>query len=83
MPTEGGMKIAIGEQVIPILNIYAPSGNNKKTEREKNFATDLLYYLRHNADNIIFGGDFNCITSLRDVSNVNENLIPKSLISLM
>ena len=67
---------------ILLLNVYAPSGTDKKREREQLFDSDILYFLRNNISNIIMGGDWNCITSPRDCSNSENDLMSKSLLSL-
>ena len=70
------LRVRIGEQLLFLLNVYAPSGTGKKKERE-DFFEGLCYYLRHNVDNIIFGGDFNSVVNARDVSTGDEKLISK------
>ena len=67
---------------ILLLNVYAPSGTDKKREREQLFGSDILYFLRNNISHIIMGGDWNCITSMRDCSNPNDELLSKSLLTL-
>ena len=66
-----------------LLNVYVPSGTNKKKEREEFFNQKILFYLRHNIDNIIFGGDFNCITSPSDCSTGKDNMCSKALKNLI
>ena len=51
---------------LQLINVYAPSGNDKKLDREELFKNDLLYYCRNNLQNLIIGGDWNAITSQRD-----------------
>jgi exonuclease III len=43
-----------------IVNIYAPSGAEKKNERENFYNTDLTYILTTTQAEIILAGDFNC-----------------------
>ena len=64
---------------LQLINVYAPSGNDKKLDREELFKNDLLYYCRNNLQNLIIGGDWNAITSQRDCSNPENNLLSKSL----
>ena len=72
------LKIKLGEKILQLLNVYAPSGSSKRRERDM-FFDNLLYYLRHNVDNIIFAGDFNCITHVKDVSTMDKTAISKKL----
>ena len=69
--------------MIPLLNVYAPSGTNKKQEREDFFSQKILYYLRHNVENLVFGGDFNCVVSPKDTSSTNDRLVSNSLSNLI
>ena len=62
------VKMAIGKNRLHILNIYAPSGSKFQKEREDFFKHEILYYLRNNLNNTILGGDFNCITNVKDKS---------------
>lgn len=48
------------------LNIYAPSGSNKRKEREDFFRMDLPYFLRHLPRQYLLGGDFNCVLRPED-----------------
>ena len=55
---------------IAIVNIYAPSGSDKKFERGSFFARDLFRaFSTNNTSNWIVGGDFNCILKPIDVEN--------------
>jgi hypothetical protein len=46
---------------IRIINIYAPSGSEKKREKEE-FYTDVVERLfTHSSDNMVLAGDFNCV----------------------
>jgi len=49
-----------------IINIYAPSGAEKKTERERFYTNDLTYILPTKHTEMIFAGDFNCILDTVD-----------------
>ena len=60
MDTKGqilSVKCCIAEIVFQIINVYAPSGNDKRKEREELFNTDLLYFVRNNLKNVIIAGD--------------------------
>ena len=55
---------------IAVVNIYAPSGSDKKFERGSFFARDLFQAFSTNStSNWIVGGDFNCILKPIDVEN--------------
>ena len=53
---------------ITLLNVYAPSGTAKQAEREAFFNTDLLYLLRNAPENLLLGGDFNCVLDASDAT---------------
>ena len=53
---------------ITLLNVYAPSGTAKKAEREVFFTTDPLYLLRNVPENLLLGGDFNCVLDATDAT---------------
>jgi exonuclease III len=44
-----------------IINVYAPSGTEKKTEREAFSNTDLIHLLPTTRTDLLLAGDFNCI----------------------
>ena len=69
----------IFDTVLQMINVYAPSGNNKKKGRDDLFQNDLLYFVRKNLRNLILGGDWNCITSMRDCSSNDNILMSKAL----
>ena len=55
---------------IAIVNIYAPSGSDRKFERGSFFARDLFQtFATNSTTNWIVGGDFNCILKPIDVEN--------------
>ena len=86
MDAEGqiiGIRMNCFGKVIPLLNVYAPSGTNRKQEREEFFEQKILYYLRHNMENLIFGGDFNCVVSLKDTSSDDNRLVSNGLCKLL
>ena len=49
-----------------ILSIYAPSGAEKKTERERFYTNDLTQLLPTTHTELILAGDFNCILDTAD-----------------
>jgi exonuclease III len=49
-----------------IINLYAPSGTAKRTERENFYNNDLIYLLRDVPEDLIIGGDFNCVLESQD-----------------
>jgi exonuclease III len=53
---------------ITLINIYAPSGNSKRTEREYLFNNELAYLLRNTPTNILLGGDFNSVLEPADTT---------------
>jgi exonuclease III len=55
-----------------ILNIYAPSGAEKKNERERFYNNDLTYILPTVHSNMIIAGDFICILSNTDSTGTNN-----------
>ena len=83
MDAEGeiiGIQIKYCDNLIPIINVYAPSGTNEHKEREDFFRDKILYYLRHNHENLIIGGDFNSVVSMKDCTNENyKSLLSKGL----
>ena len=70
------MKIKIKDKIFQLINVYAHSGSNNKVDRENLFAQEILFYLRSNIDNLIFGGDFNSI--IRDIDATNPYSYLKS-----
>jgi exonuclease III len=59
--TTSGRAIAANVRDILIVNIYAPSGTAKRQEREMFFNSELAYLLGNVSDNLLLGGDFNCV----------------------
>jgi hypothetical protein len=51
-----------------LINIYAPSGSERKQERESFYNTDLPYLLPGYHTDIILAGDFNCVLSHLDAT---------------
>ena len=58
------MKIQ-GTQVI---NVYLPSGTNRRQERELFINKELPFFFRHRYARIIIGGDWNCVLHAKDQS---------------
>jgi hypothetical protein len=54
---------AVANRDTPFVNIYAPSGNNKKQERDAFYNTELTYLLRRMPQHCFLGGNSNCVTS--------------------
>ena len=76
------LKFKYYEEIYQILNVYAHSGSGNNAERENLFNNELMYYLRHNLQRTIIGGDFNCVLSERDTSS-QETQISKALLNLI
>jgi exonuclease III len=51
-----------------LLNIYAPSGAEKRQEKEDFFNFDLPYLLQATPNMVILRGDFNCVLAKADVT---------------
>jgi hypothetical protein len=51
-----------------IINIYAPSGAERKNERETFYTTDILHLLPPPGGDMILGGDFNCVLLREDAT---------------
>ena len=75
------LKIKVDNQILHLLNVYAPSGNRYKNERDELFKNEILYYLRGNLGETIWAGDFNCVLSENDISKENPSLMYKSLLN--
>jgi exonuclease III len=54
-----GRAIAAEFQSHRMVNVYAPSGNNRRHERHSFFEEDIVYLLRDIPHNFILAGDFN------------------------
>jgi exonuclease III len=59
MPT--GRGIAGLFKGIKILNLYTPSGSEKRNEREKFYDLDIPRLLHHPESKLIIAGDFTCV----------------------
>ena len=64
-----------------LVNVYAPASANYN-ERDSFFQNDLLYYLRNKMNNVILGGDWNCILSERDCQSRNIQ-VSKALLNIV
>jgi endonuclease/exonuclease/phosphatase family metal-dependent hydrolase len=64
-----------------IVNIYAPSGAEKREERECFFNKDITYLLLTDSDEALIAGDFNCITSPADCTG--KHTIRRALYTLI
>jgi exonuclease III len=58
--------MSVGE--IHVVSIYAPSGTSKRLERETFFNNDLPYLLEMASEDILLGGDFNCVLDAGDTT---------------
>ena len=67
------MDIKICKQVLHLVNVYAPASATN-SERDVFFQDELLFYLRNNLNNVILGGDWNCVTSKRDCESENIHI---------
>jgi len=63
------------------INIYAPSGTAKRQEREAFFNNDLPYILGTASDDILLGGDFNCVLGAND--STGHGTFSRSLATLV
>jgi endonuclease/exonuclease/phosphatase family metal-dependent hydrolase len=61
-----GRAMAISAGGIHVVNIYAHSGTSKRLEREIFFNNDLPYLLDMASEDILLGGDFNCVLDAGD-----------------
>jgi exonuclease III len=61
-----GRGVAADLQGLWIVNVYAPSGAERRREREAFFTFEVPYLLQPAADTILLGGDFNCILEPAD-----------------
>ena len=70
------------DTIIQLVNVYAPSGSGKKSFREELFQNYLLYILRGNVKNLVLGGDWNSVTTKRDCSNMETDLLSPAFSAL-
>ena len=67
------LRINFFENILHLVNVYAPA-NETYSERDRFFQEDLLYYLRNNLNNVILGGDWNCVLKERDCQSRNIHI---------
>jgi len=60
--------MAASYQGVRLINIYAPSGAEKRQEREEFFNAEIPYLLSDNPTTLIMGGDYNCILAKTDAT---------------
>ena len=59
LPT--GRAIAADYNGIRLVNVYAPAGTAKRTDRERFFNSELPALFYNTSQSILLGGDFNCV----------------------
>jgi exonuclease III len=64
-----------------LINIYAPSGAEKKQQREHFLNQELTYLLNNNYTDLIIAGDFNCI--LKNTDATGQNSYSKALAQIV
>jgi exonuclease III len=68
-----GRGIAATLNGVSLVNIYAPSGAEKRTEREDFYTLELPYLMRTTPSRMILGGDFNCVLTQTDCTGKGNN----------
>jgi len=68
-----GRAIAAGYKGIHLVNIYAPSGTARRTEREYFYNAEMPQLLQAEHGYLILGGDFNCVTEPADTTDTFQN----------
>jgi len=66
LPTGRGM--AARFQNVTIVNIYAPSGAERRRDRENFFSNELPYLLRDIPPSLLVGREFNCVLTNIDAT---------------
>jgi len=56
-----GRAIAADYMGIRLINVYAPSGTARRTDREQFYTTELPYLFHDGPTDLLIGGDFNCV----------------------
>jgi exonuclease III len=80
IPTERGISAYFNG--IRIIIIYAPSGSEKKHEREEFYNGDVARLLMHPSGNIVLAGGFNCVLTPSDcISSYNVSRALARLVS--
>jgi exonuclease III len=64
-----------------IINVYAPSGTSKRLEREAFFKNEIPFLLGTASDDILLGGDFNCV--LKATDSTGHGSFSRSLATLV
>lgn len=64
------------ENNVLVCSIYAPSGSQKRKEREDFFRLVLPFYLNRPCSSLVMGGDYNSITHAKDSTSGN-NISPQ------
>ena len=67
IPTGRGIAAYLGNTCL--VNIYAPSGNANRAERENFFNTEVVELIPQSPTQLIMGGDFNCVLSNKDCTD--------------
>jgi exonuclease III len=60
-----------------IINIYAPSGSEKKREREEFYTDHVARLPTHSGENMVLAGDFNCVLTPSDCTgslNISQSI---------
>ena len=75
------LRIKYYNNVLHLVNVYAPASATY-SERDEFFQNELIYYLRNNLENVILGGDWNCV--LRETDCTSDNIhISKGLLNVI
>ena len=64
-----------------IINVYAPSGTARRTDRESFYTSELTCLLQAASHNVILGGDFNCV--LQPVDTTGPFLTSRALMEIV
>jgi endonuclease/exonuclease/phosphatase family metal-dependent hydrolase len=77
-----GRGMAVKYEDIWIVNIYAPSGAEKRAEREQFFNTGIMHILPQTNAEMILAGDFNCtVEKSENTGGTNHSRALKELIT--
>jgi exonuclease III len=61
---------------VKILNVYAPSGSERKREGEEFFNTEVPRLFIHPPTNLIVAGDFNCVLQKTETTGTPTRVGP-------
>jgi len=64
-----------------IINVYAPSGRARRTDRESYYTSELTRVVQAASHNVILGGDFNCV--LHPVDKTGRFLTSRALMEIV